>query len=45
MLDDPCQSLHPSKERGLNFLECDTVEEACQALGEGICVVKLLNRK
>jgi hypothetical protein len=42
MLDDWCQSSHPGKEHGLEFLECDIIEEARQALEEGIGVIKSL---
>jgi hypothetical protein len=42
MLDDACQSSHPGKEHGLEFLECDIIAAAYQALEEGICVIELL---
>jgi hypothetical protein len=36
------QSLYRGKERGLEFLEWNIIEEARQALEEGICVIKSL---
>jgi hypothetical protein len=42
MLEDSCQSSHPGKEHRLEPLECNIIEEACQALEEGICVIKFL---
>jgi hypothetical protein len=39
--DEPCQSSHAGKEQGLQFLQCDIIEETYQPLEEGICVIKL----
>jgi hypothetical protein len=41
-LDGPGQSSHPGKKYGLEFPESDIIEEACQAIEEGIWVIKLL---